>query len=92
MDLASFQANRNETLTRRVRSARATGQVPLWPVSETAMDETEPEESKPAAAAPPADAPTPLGSKLALTAGVVAVLVAIVVALGMAMHRATYKY
>ena len=38
MDAADFAAARHETLTHRMRSAKRTGQVPMWGVAETAPD------------------------------------------------------
>ena len=103
MNAADFEASRHEMLSRRMRSAKATGHVPSWPVSDASdadvaaanagtenslMQEAVVEEQ------PPRDelaAPSP-ASQCALLICVLASIAAAIVVTQLIIHRDRYQY
>ena len=104
--LADFRASRDEVLTRRMRSAKATGVVPMWPTVPDHTTALEPElmlttipgevhaPSTLGDTSPGTAAPDPAmhTTQWALAVGIVAILLAIVLVVLMMDHRAKYSY
>lgn len=108
MNVANFEANRHEVLSQRMRSAKATGHMPMWGVQTIALPDDGDSSPTPAVdlgasvgkegrgqgsgAASTSARPPALMSQMTLTIVVLASIAAIAVLVQMLRHRATYKY
>ena len=98
MSFGDFQRSRDETLTQRLRSAKATGNVPQWHVvglAEVEMEVSPPtqpsiQSSKTSLPEKSKDNNGTSMAPWALAAGVVSLLVILVLAALMVAHRTKY--
>lgn len=101
-DVADFEENRNMALTQRMRSARASGHMPMWEVKTLQLPDDEDKYVTEGSAATTTASP-PLAShvtssdsslsyKFSITVIALAVIAAVVVIARMLIHRSTYQY
>jgi hypothetical protein len=101
--VADFEASRNETLARRMRTARATGQVPQWGVGgdeaglqmreEEVMERPGGDGGAEKKGSPPPPPPSSISTpQCALVMCVLASVVIVALLVKMMAHNAKYEY